>query len=238
MIGKTNPKAFEGRLIRAAMLAGLLGPFAACAPETQVESAGTSTNKLADNNEDDNAVADVPMPKCTKKSCPEIKYKVDLVDLTTGSLMSSLRGETSTSLTWGFKIVKASSGNEIRQVLVDLADTPSEGRVELKENTAVMMGVFSAASSGSIKVRWRDVDYCRVKHSTPADCSDIKKEIGAMDNSETFSYTIDKSAKELEIEQLEAKKKQMGTINCAMGIFGAFTGNMAGVANCLGMFGN
>jgi len=217
----------------------IISSLFACAPATQVESAGSSSsNKLADESNDDDAIADVEIPKCTRKNCPEVKYKVELVDLSTGGAMSTLRGETSTSLTWGFKIVKASSGNEVRQILVDLSDTPSEGRVELKENTAVMMGVFSAATSGSIKVRWRDVDYCKVKYSTPSDCSDIKKEIGAMDNSENFSFTIDKSAKELEIEQLEAKKKQMGTINCAMGIFGAFTGNMAGVANCLGMFGN
>lgn len=224
------------RALRAGLMAGaFLLLSVGCAPDTQVESAGASPGKLSN---DDAEGKDEPRKRdtdCTKSSCAEVKFKLRLVDMKTGSNVTSFRGESIDKTAWGVEPERVNSSGPEREVQVTFDDLPSALQKQLKQPQAAAVGTFIDATSGSLKVRWRDMDMCRVKHSKIDECDNIDKAIAGIDKTESVSYTIDRSTKQEQMDQAEQQAKTAEMMGCGIGIFGAFMGKMDGITKCLGM---
>jgi len=217
--------------------------MAACAPRSDiaVQPTQASSTQTADGT-GAAATDDVTAPveafaatDCQPDSCDPVSLVVHLVDMTTGGDIDELKGFSKEQVTWGLK-VSPEGVDGGRTLLLRVDSAPQELQVALKANTVVLMGTFNTTTSGSINVVYRDSSYCKAQNGGTA-CDDITVNLAKFDKQKSIAYRILQGAQDAAnaeiLQQNQALKSQQDKQNCLAGLFGVFTGNIAGVASCV-----
>lgn len=211
---------------------------------TQPQVAPTSTNASAGETTEamgttgsagDEAII---VSDCTSKAkCPKVEIEVQLIDMATGDTVNSLKGVTLTQVAWGLKALPTDSKAAGRKYLLKINDESTDVEVSRKANTAIAMGSFATATTGSLTATYRDVDYCKLNSKKPDDCTDIDQEM-SLDQTQEVAFTITQSSQQQAQAAAEAKQKQaqsnVNNAQCMAGMFSVFTGKIGGIAGCAG----